>query len=482
MSKGKYIVLLGSLFSLLFLSGCSRVDHLMYNSLESLLLEKSGIAEDADYQQYEEYSQSGVLDEEGYYVETDDSDAETGEEESAAGTIHVTFADNRSLRISYYTDEDCSDLINTDVCYLNPGDTIYASDAVSMNENSNLYRLSEYRIFEYDSAGDRSLLEVQGDLTSNLVYHIPEDYDGTELSVFPVGEYPDRQLSMDVYYTNDDGEKKELSSAGTWYINDSECLGDTAEISAVESYIFKFDYDEENYFYVDASPTPFTQDPNSTGFVEFWEVDPTEAESSYEVELHPYLSLTVKLDEAGTVTVNGESVQTISRGKSWTSRKLAYGDEIVIETEGECTVISGDYHHLRAVRDSIYNGYRYTLTITQEYEGNAASELQQSINVNRVTAVTLEAEGDHGVCTYKLDGETVEGTVEVQEGQNLTATYTITDDGYCFDESENSSGILDSIHDLFRSNERTVTIQVSTESDEVTIDPDDWFAIREKGD
>ncbi|MCD8330052.1 MAG: hypothetical protein LUC27_05095 [Lachnospiraceae bacterium] len=438
--------------------------------------------EDADYQQYEEYSQSGVLDEEGYYTGTDDSDSEKGEEDSAAGTIHVTFAENRSLRISYYTDEDCSDQINTDACYLNPGDAIYASDTVSVNENSNLYRLSEYRIFAYDSAGERSLLGVQEDLTSNLIYHIPDDYAGTELSIFPVGEYPARQLSMDVYYTNDEGEKTELSGAGMWYINDSECLGDTAEISAVESYIVMFDYDEENYFYVDASPTPFTQDPNSTGFVEFWEADPTEAEVSYEVEVHPYLSLTVKLDEAGTVTVNGDSAQLISGGKSWTSGKIAYGDEIVIETEGECTITSGDYHHFRAVRESLYHGFRYTLTVEPEYEENAATVLQQSINVNRVTAVTLEAEGDYGTCTYELDGETVEGTVEIQEGQTLTATYTITDDGYCFDESENSSGILGSIHDLFQSNERTVTIQVPTESDEVTIDPDDWFAIREKGD
>lgn len=481
MSKGKYIVLLGSLFLLFFLSGCSRIDSFMYNSLESVFLEKSGIREDADYQQYEEYSQAGVLDEEGYYAETEYTESEV-EEEAATGSAHVTFAENRSLRISYYTDEGCTDQINTDSCYLNPGDTIYASDAVSVNENSNLYGLSEYRIFEYDSAGDRSLLEVQEDLTSNLVYHIPDDYTGTELSIFPVGEYPGRQLSMDVYYINDDGEKIELTSAGTWYLNDAECLSDTAEISAVESFIFRFDFDEENYFYVDASPAPFTQDPASTGFVEFWEADPAEAESSYEVELHPYLSLTVKFDEAGTVTVNGESAQTISRGKSWTGRKLAYGDEIVIETDGECTVTSGDYHHLRAVRDSVYGGFRYTLTIAQEYEGNAASELLQSINVNRVVAVTLETEGDYGTCTYKLDGESVEGTVEVQEGQTLTATYTITDDEYCFDESENSSGILGSIHDLFRSKERTVTIQVPTESDEVTIDPDDWFAIRKKGD
>lgn len=462
-------------FTMLLLSGCSAVD----TKLEQAILEKSGILEHEDYLQYQQYQEAGRLDKNGQYVDTNLHENPTNNQEKPDGKIHITFAENRYLKIWYYTDATMTTPIDTNVCYLNPGDTLYAKVIECTNPNSNLYRLAEYRIVEYDAEGNVKKEHQQKVEDGTLKYEIPTNFTGTEMSVIPVGEYPDRNLSMSVYYIDDNGNECSLGNAGTWSINNENVEGNTAKISPIESYVLKFAYDTKNYFYVGCEPDCFTKEPETAGFVEFWEAEPTDADMNYRVELHQFLQLSLKFSDEAKVRINQGEIETVKKNKVWNPGKLQYGDSITIETAGECTITGGDYQHISATKDPIIDGYRYTLKVVQDTESNTANVLTMTIDVKRIFNVTLDTNCDYGTCKYKLDGDAVSGEVQVQEGQELTLTYKITKDNYAF--IEKSEGLGGFIHDLFKASERTVTIPITADLEGTTIDADDWFDIAKKG-
>lgn len=242
-------------FTMLLLTGCSAVDA----KLEQALLEKSGILEHKDYLQYQQYLEEGRLDDDGQYFDHHLDEVTSSEQEKPSGKIHITFAENRYLNIWYYTDSSLKTPIDTTSCYLNPGDRLYAKVIACVNPNSNLYRLAEYRIVEYDAEGIIKNKYIQKANDGVLDYEIPTNFASTEMSIIPVGEYPNRNLSMSVYYVDDNGNKCSLGNAGTWSINSNSIGGNTAQISPIESYVLKFAYDTGNYFYVGCEPACFTK-------------------------------------------------------------------------------------------------------------------------------------------------------------------------------------------------------------------------------
>ncbi len=449
------------------LSGCGKVDAYLQNRF----LEDSGILEDQDYQQYSEMKQNNQLGEEG---EFDDADifSKSADTDARAGTIHVTFGENRYLEIRYYSDSSLTERIDTTQCYLNPGDAIYAS-VESKNPYSNLYELSAYRIYEYkgeNTIKNKTTHTVEDE--DNLVYQIPTTFTGSEISIVPIGTYPDRQLKMRVYYINDSQQEMELTKAGTWIINDENCTGNSASISSIMPYTLKYDFDEENYFFISASPKCFTADPNQAGFVEFWEANPTEADKEYSVELRPYLKITVSLSEGGKITLNNGNAETIKKNKNWRCEKLKYGDVIVVESAGKCAISAGDYKHVKFDRDPIASGYRYTLKIVPEVTDASSTYVE----IDECVTLTLPETAAHGTCKYKLDGKTVSGKVTVQESQKLTVTYTITDSAYEFDDAN----VWNRVRGLVGNMEKTETIKVDSSMNNTTIDPDALFCISEK--
>lgn len=461
------------LAAMLPLTGCAAAEE----RLGRFFLERSGVTEQEDYLRYEQYREDGKLDESGQYRMPEEQ-GETALPQQPEGKIHVTFADNRYMKILYYTDASMTVPLTTGECYLNPGDSVYAELTGYNKPKSNLYRLAEYRIREYDANGNVQNEDVEkatggvGDVTE---YKIPADFAGAELSILPVGEYADRQLSVDVYYLDDGGKEHSLGNAGSWSINDADVQDGTVHISPLEPYVLKFTYDTDNYFYVSSAPECFTKDPADAGFVEFWEAEPTDADTAYRVELHPYLNLSLKCSEKAQVRVGTGEAENIKKNEVWSAEKLSYGDTITIETAGECTITAGDYQHVRATKDPILKGYRYTLSVVQDSESNAAEKLILTVDVDRVFDVVLGDSCDYGNCSYKLDGDEVSGKVQLQEGQKLTLTYNITREGYAF--RKKSEGIGGFFHDLLNRSQRTVTIPITADLDGTEIDPDDWFDI-----
>ncbi len=74
--------------------------------------------------------------------------------------------------------------INPENCYVNPGDTLYAKVIECNNPNSNLYKLAEYRIVEYDNDGNVEKQHQQTVTDGILEYEIPSNVGGTEMSSF----------------------------------------------------------------------------------------------------------------------------------------------------------------------------------------------------------------------------------------------------------------------------------------------------------
>lgn len=469
----KKLFLLVSSIMIMVLSGCSAVE----SKLDDAILERSGILEHDDYVKYLQYQEAGMLDENGQYMEPDTSDEES--DIDMDGDIRVTFAENRYLEIWYFTDADMSAPVSGNFCYMVPGETLYAKVIESSNPNSNMYRLSEYRIVEYDAEGGVKEEHHQEETDGRFEYQIPTGFQGTEIAVIPVGECPDRNLSVAAYYMDDEGNERILGNAGVWSINDKKIEGNTAQVSPLEPYVLKFTYDAENYFYVGCEPGCFTKDPGTAGFVEFWEAEPTDKEIDYRVELHPFLTLTLKFSEEAQVRINQDKEETVKKNKEWNPGKLQFGDSITIETTGEVIVTNGNYQHISAVKDPITEGYRYTLKMIEEVQSNTADVLSLVLDVNRTFKVVLDSKGDHGVCRYELDGDAVTGEIQVKEDQKLTLTYEITDNDYVF--KQKTEGIIGFVHDVFIHDKRTVTIPITAELDGMTIDPDGWFEIVEKG-
>lgn len=318
--------------TMLLLTGCSVVD----TKLEQVLLEKSGILEHKDYLKYQQYQKEGKLDEKGQYIVPNYNGTSTDIEEKPDGKIYITFAENRYLDIEYYTESTMTTPIDKSFCYLNAGDTLYAKVIECNNPNSNLYRLAEFRIVTYDTEGNVKN-ELQHEVVEGMLkYEIPSNFIGQDMAVIPVGEYPDRKLSMGVFYVDDNGNKCSLGNAGTWSINNENIESNLAQISPIESYVLKFTYDKENYFYVGCQPDCFTKDPAGAGFVEFWEAEPTDADMDYQVELHKFLNLSLKFSEEAKICISqgdAEAVEkTVKKNKVWNGEKLQYGDSIIIET------------------------------------------------------------------------------------------------------------------------------------------------------
>jgi hypothetical protein len=351
------------------------------------------------------------------------------------------------------------------------------------NPNSNLYSLSQYRVCVYE---DNQIKEEYNQNVSSdgLVYQIPSNFDGTELSIIPIGEYSERNIALSAYSIDDDGQVKDCPNAGTWTINDDVCNGNTASISPIESYVVKYTYDKDNYFYVSSSPKCFTKDPEKDGYVEFWKAEATDETKPYSVELHEYMTLSITSDQEATLQVGDDEAETIKKNKDYKIEHLKYGDKIIIKTAGNITDIAGDYQHVKASKDHIKNHYVYTLEITESVNDNTKGQLLQLLTAESSYIVTLDTQSEHGECTYKLDGKKVSGDVIVKDGQTLELKYKITDKKYQFANDQDGK-IIQTVTKLKSSiikPEKEIEIEVTPELDGTTIHPDDYFQIVQKGD
>jgi len=280
LSDAKHISRDGMIFAvsciavLLALSGCSE-------QIEEQAMERAGILEDEDYAQYIELREANQLNEDGTYLPTNKPDEEPAPT-APQGSIHVTFAANSNLKILYYYDSGLSDPVDPASCYVEPGDCIYAGEPECTSPIGDLYQFDGFRIYEYDSEGNRGKELTWTGADPRLVLEVPADYSGGELAVEPYGRYSKCSLSLQDYYLDNSGRTQE--AGGNWFINGEKMQESQVEISPAASYSVDYAYDTEKYEFVASEPRSFSHE---NGLVQFETVQAGSGVEAYSVRLQP---------------------------------------------------------------------------------------------------------------------------------------------------------------------------------------------------
>lgn len=397
----KTLILLSTIL-MVTLTGCA--------SINDQMLQKSRITENSNYKEYRDYSETDKLDQNGYYSEVTAS--------KKKGSIHVTFASSNYLDVNYFKDAELTSKIDTDECYLDPGDHVYASVTVSKTATSSTYGFSEFRIYGYDD-GNRELLSNSESGENGLAFMIPADFFGTELSVEPVGEYQKRVIPLTDFYSDDDGSTHNLP--GTWYIDDKKCTDEKIEISPVASYIISYEYGSDEYFYMSSSPECYYND-NESGLIIFQQRDATDATVDYSVELHKYISVLLVSAMERTVTVNNGTEQTIKANGELEIPKLKYGDKVTFITNKEWSDLESCRALILTSSQDTGGYFQYNLTVPEK-DGEFVFD-------------PSEYSYQHGTIIFKCFGEIVTDTQYLAKGSKIKYEQGTAEDGYWLTSGE----------------------------------------------
>jgi len=355
------------LLSVFMLTGCSNAKGAMNEFITDYVIQHSEIADNDAYQKMEELKEKGELNADGEYDGSEQEGyqmEEAGEQEEKQ--VRITIADNGFLDIRYFYDAELTENLGEDASvFLNPGEKLYCSLPESRNAFSNTYLFSEFQIYEYDFDGSRGELLAEigaDDLTDNLLLEIPQDYEGAELAIFPLGKYEKPEASLYAFYYDENGKEKEVFS-GSWKVNGAEVNSNdnTTQFDASGSYKIEYTYDAENYYYAGADPaTPYAPQGSVT-----FEEGP--AADQYRVQLHPYIAFS--FEEGGkeglaSVTVNDGQNQYDEEETSIT--KLRAGDVVTVETKENYRIFCKG-HELKEP-EKMEDGYRYTIPVPETNE------------------------------------------------------------------------------------------------------------------
>ena len=407
--KQKLLVLLTIYALSMSLYGCNSMER-VDSYWEEEIKKQSGVYENDDYIAYENLRNEGKLNEEGKYQ------PEEAQDVLNKSGVHISFAANNNLDVTYYSDKDHKTMIDTNMYYADPGTDIYADVSIREDINSTEYVLSGFRIVEYDDDHNRhERADLQSNYISNgIVLHVPEDYVGKGLSVEPIGQYKKRLISFEDYYVDDDGTKHDLD--GKWSINDKDVQGDTTEINPISSYIVSYKYDNDKYFYLASTPACFYNDP-ALGEVIFKQREAVDETVDYAVELHKYISVALFSSQDRTVSINEKAEQSVKANSELQIPKLKYGDTVIINTNKE-------WSDLQKCRDLILTDsektsadvFKYTMIVPQkggEFEFNPA-----------------DYSYEHGTIVFTCFGSKVTNTQYLAKGSKIYYEQGTVDNGY----------------------------------------------------
>ena len=384
----------------ILLTSCGTVNDL----IEGKLIEKSGLVNDENYINYVDKENSGIIDEDGYYKDV--------EVEKPAGKIHITFSTNNNLKVNYYSDDECSILIDTNNCYLEPGDSIIAIPKTSTDISSSEYSFSEFIIYNYDHLDNWSLINnwIVDTVDDKYIINIPENFDGDEVSINPTGNYQNRQIMMSDYYYDDNNSK--VSVGGQWYINGKVCENPSdLEISPTESYIISYKYDPKEYFFISSEPECYYNN-DLFGEVIFKERESTDKTVPYNLELKKCFDIKIISAEKRTVRVNSQEKEVIKAGCELDLSSLKYGDKITISTNKSWDI-----------KTAIADTGLLELESVNEYPNREVYKYEYNLCVIDKNAVFIfdpaEYQDEHGRIIYTVAGREIKTPVELYKGQKI---------------------------------------------------------------
>ena len=421
---------------MLLLTGCSRI----YTYVEEKMWENSGVEEELSYVQFKQMRSADALNEDGTYRSADLEEYDKREEERNRGTVHVSFAENEFLRFTYYSDAEQSLPLSTTNCRLNPGDPIYVSAPEIVNPNSSLYRFSEFRIRELDEKGYvkqqlASVKELPG-----LLYRIPEDFSGSEISIIPLGEYRERTIILSAVQQHPDGRKTSLEN-GKWEINGKQHGNVSVKLNPMESYHITYEYSpyQDGWYFMKSEPEYYWENSNEAAIT--FLSGPSDNEIvRYEVCLHPYGKITVSnavsyqnvvdsfLDSAATIfqnrsvietqniislfQINGMTVVNNFGDTEFTAASIKAGDEILIRIPAELKLISAEIDLPASLETDNTREYRFSVPDKEIMDFHISVGKRNSDK----DGVFHETKPDHGTLNiYDASG------IRYREGSELPA-------------------------------------------------------------
>ena len=443
-----------------------------------------------------------------------------------SGAVHLTFAENYNLDISYFSDEACSIPLSTENCRLNQGDKIYASLPAVKNAKSNLYRFDCFRIWSHNEDGSKNELIAKSDEAGGLVWTVPEDFTGTEISVEPLGGFEQRKLKFSTYSL--DENLKEIELQGKWLVNGKS----NAEVSPVESYKVVFDYSDysDSHYFVSSTPKCFKNNESDCRVV-FPEADSLNPVDTYTVQMHPYFSLRIidpeynvmnfipifERDAVKSVKKNGEEV-SYSAGGNEKIDKLKAGDKIVVVVNSLYRLIGKGVNVGQPVEadggyESLYNkngvelrpdevapdGGEMIKVVINPFSGyyvlgndiggksyekemsfsdykNNIDKIISEHTVKKYLAITLNNNNDYGTCAYFIDGQEVSGTQSVKEHQIIELKFTLAPDS---DFKIKREG-WEAMWSAFSPDSFTTKIEVTEDMNRTEIDCSRYFDVERK--
>ena len=410
--KKRVLFLTTDMILLFFLTGCGGIN----DYLEDQMVKNSGILENAEYLEYEDYVNDGRIDEGGYYTES----LEKMEENNAP--IHVTFASNNNLEIRYYSDAEYLNPLNVSNCFLNPGDSVYAIVEIRDDVFSSMYEFTGFRFYAVKENGiqkETNSITFEGKGT-DYILSISNGCTETELSVEPVGAYQKRVISLNDYCVDDEERKTELG--GTWFVNDKEFESDTVEINPVSSYIISYQYDSDEYFYMDSEPDCYYSN-NTDGVVIFNQRDPSDDTLDYSVKLHEYISVSLVSGVSRTVSVNGGNNQVVEANTELEIPRLRYGQAVVIITDKEWTDLENCRELILTSSGREAGNYKYTM-IVPEKDGEFYFDPD-------------EYQYEHGSLIFTCFGNVVTSPQMLAKGSKIYYAQEIADEGFWLAPGDN---------------------------------------------
>ncbi len=266
------------------LCGCDTVN----NYVSRALWKFSDVESDESYRAYAELRDNGELDDDGLYHSEELAALEAAAAKETEGAIHVSFAVNDALGFTYYRDAAMTEALDTNSCRLNPGDAVYAS-APDLSNAPVLYNFSRFLIRARASEAEEWSVVGTSDSVPGLVYAIPADFTGADLSILPMGYYEQRTITLSAM----DGDKELLK--GFWTVNGKDYGNVTVKVDAQTTCQVVYNYGayKDSYYFAGSEPECF-YDKSSAGTVTFYETPSDKAEVSYTVEMHPYTSLLIQ--------------------------------------------------------------------------------------------------------------------------------------------------------------------------------------------
>ena len=453
MKKGNRVIRLAvSVAALALLTGCGMLND--YVSEQVAAESENAIQNSAEYRQYKQYKEEGLLAENGLYATPEPQPADDPTEN--ARKVRVTIAKNSFLDCTFYTDEQSKEPIESSEVWLAPGECLYCAN-VTVNNPVRLYDFSCFRIWSYDQNGERSTEPYDELKTQNgRILKIPDRFTGTGFSIEPIGVYTNREITARAYFMQN-GKEAELPN-GKWTVN-GKVFDKTSEISPVESYTIVYDYSayKNDFYYVSSSPSCwYSKESDNT--VIFREVSSTEPEKDFSVEMHPFVTLTVKNLSKPIVRMplgnNGESIiKTIQKEgktlceekweeKSFDIKELRVAETVSIRVGKEYKIVGKGVNVGTPIPlgSDAENGYEYSIVIPDTNKGISIEIAERNsqtdavflgYNMANADITIIRANGTELRLGDELpsDNEKVELVITPRTGYYVTDK---EDDNYCF--------------------------------------------------